>query len=149
VFEKVNQKDIVIGSLLMVLIVFLMQIPVRTIEMCPGSCEGDWYDVNAPSVIIHNSTASSHAYQGSMLICSPSMELCKPPVYVEPFSQYFNLRLLLMLLAGPGVYLFRNRTDARHSLEALLVLFVLFVILYSIAYISLPVILRVILGPHG
>jgi hypothetical protein len=68
----------------------------------------------------------------NFVIWSPE-QVCASPTYEEPFPQYYNLRLLLMLLAGPVLYVFRNRAGGADFIEAMVLLSVVSLVLFALA----------------
>jgi len=59
---------------------------------------------------------------------------------IEPFQQYYNVRLLLMC-AGPIFYYLRNKPNWKRFVLALAVIIAVFSVLYVIAYLALPLII--------
>lgn len=133
-FEKVNRTDVVIAALLMLFVYFSigLLIPETILVSCGGS---SWVPEN-----------QSPPPQGPV-IAGPSFYIVPAPLCldeykpVEPFPQYYNLRLLLMLVVGPGYYAFRNRSGIRDFAEAMVLLACLYYVFYTLSHFFSPTVL--------
>jgi hypothetical protein len=61
--------------------------------------------------------------------------LCHMATYKEMFSQFRIPLLALMLLVGPGIYIFKNRPDSRELIEAMVLMAACSALFYFVFYI--------------
>ena len=145
-FEKVNRVDVIVAALLMVFVYFSIGLlmPEKYLVSCGGS---PWMSVVLnPLSEQGNDVASPHNHPTHIMPPPTCLNVYKT---IEPFPQYYNLRLVLMLLVGPGYYAFRNRPERGGLVEAMALLACLYITFYTLVYLLLPLTLRFLYGLPG